>query len=97
VLYASSLLYALPSCPRAAFLARVEGVQQGDDFGAAHFADDEPVGAHPQCLADEFVEFHSAAPFDVGWTRLQSDHVGVVGAELGRDRKSTRLNSSHVK
>ena len=66
----------------AAFVAGVERGQQLDDLGAAHLADDEPVGPHPQRLADQGAQGDLAGALDVGRAGLEADHVRVVGAEL---------------
>ena len=43
----------------------VEGGEQLADLRAAHLTDDEPVGPHPQGLADEVDERHPTASLDV--------------------------------
>ena len=66
--------------------ALVAGVHRGehvDDLGAAHLADDQPVGPHPQRLPDQGAQGDLAGALDVGRPRLQGDHVPVVGPELG--------------
>ena len=71
-----------------ALVAGVEGGEQLADLGAAHLADDEPVGPHPQRLAHEVDEGDPADALDVGPTTLQPHDVGVRrGRARGRPRR----------
>ncbi len=69
--------------PRAALVAGVEGGQQVGHLGSAHLADHQPVGAHPQCLADEVPQGQLAQSLLIGRPGLEPHHVRVVGQELG--------------
>ena len=50
----------------AALVPGVEGGEELTDLGTADLPDDEPVGPHPQRLADEVDERHRPASLDVG-------------------------------
>ena len=61
------------------------GVQRGEQLahlGATHLAHDEPVGSHPQRLADQVDEGDPSDTLDVGPAPLQPHHVRMVGVEL---------------
>ena len=64
-------------------VAGVEGGQQVDHLGAAHLADDQPVGTHPQGLPDQGAEVDGARALDVGRPPLERDDVRMVRAQLG--------------
>nr|BFE77184.1 hypothetical protein GCM10020092_104850 [Actinoplanes digitatis] len=66
-----------------AVVPRVEGTEQVDDLGAPALADDEPIGAHPQCLAHQVGEADHARALDVRGPRLERDHVRVQRPQLG--------------
>ena len=48
-----------------ALVPGVEGGEQLADLRSTHLTHDEPVGAHPQGLADEVDEGHPTTPLDV--------------------------------
>src|SRR3989442_11351526 len=62
-------------------------VQEGVNLG--HGAVDAPPGAHFAPVEDEFLLDGREPSFILHW--------GEMGARWGIDRKSTRLNSSHVR
>ena len=66
----------------AALVPGVEGRQQVDDLAAAHLADDEPVGPHPQRLPDQGPHGHLARALEVGRPGLEPHAVRVVGRQL---------------
>ena len=58
--------------------AIVPGIERGEEFaqfGAATFAEHEPVGAHPQGFADESFESESARPLEIGLPRLETEEM----------------------
>ena len=59
----------------AALVAGVERGQQVDHLAAAHLADDQPVGPHPQRLPDQGADGDRAGALDVGRPRLERDDV----------------------
>ena len=65
-----------------ALVAGVQGREQLADLRAAHLADDEAVGPHPQGLADELDEGDPTDTLDVGPAALEPDDVRMVGVEL---------------
>ena len=67
----------------AAVVAGVERGQQVDHLGAAHLADHQPVGPHPQRLPDQGAQVDRAGALDVGGPALERDDVRMVGAQLG--------------
>ena len=64
----------------------------GEDLVAADLADDDPAGVHAQRPADEVGHGDRALALDVGFPRLQRDHVGVrrPGTRPGPARGSPR-------
>ena len=66
-----------------AVVAGVERGQEVDHLGAADLADDQPVGSHPQRLADQRAQLDRARALDVGRPALEPDDVRVVGTQLG--------------
>src|SRR6185312_5301350 len=67
-----------------AVVARVHGLQHVERLAAAHFADDDAVGAHAQTVAHEIALRDRAAPFDVGRTGFQPDDVRLAKLQLRR-------------
>jgi hypothetical protein len=59
---------------------RLEHVQR---FAAAHFADDDAIGSHAQCVAHEVTGGDLSAAFDVGRPALQSDNMGLAQSQFG--------------
>jgi hypothetical protein len=62
----------------------VEGGEQVGDLAAAHLADHQTVGAHPQRLAHQVAEAHRAGALHVGRPGQQPDDVRVGRGELRR-------------
>ena len=69
---------------RAAVVAGVERGEQVDDLAAAHLADHDPVGPHPQRLPDQVAHGHLADALDVGVAGDELDQMRMPGRELGR-------------
>ncbi len=69
--------------PRAAVVAGVERGQQIDDLGAAHFADDDAVGPHPQRLSHQVPHGDLAYPFDIRAPRDELHQVRMSRLQLG--------------
>ena len=67
---------------RAAVVTGVERGQQVAHLTAAHLADDQPVGAHPQGLADEVAQRDPAGALDVGRPGDQPHDVRVARPQL---------------
>ena len=67
----------------AALVAGVEGGEQLDHLAAAHLADHQPVGSHPQRLPDQVAQGDLAGTLDVGRPRLERDDVRMRRSQLG--------------
>ena len=65
-----------------ALVAGVERRHQVHHLRAAHLADHQPVGPHPQRLADQGPQLDGAGALDVGGPALQRDDVRMVGTQL---------------
>ena len=66
-----------------ALVARVHRLEHVERLGAADLADDDPVGAHAQGVADELANPDLALALDVRRARLERDHVLLLELELG--------------
>ena len=62
----------------------VHRLQHVERLAAAHLAHDQPVGPHPQRVADELADRDVAAALEARGTRLEPHDVRPVDAELGR-------------
>ena len=67
----------------SALVAGVEGGQHVDNLGAAHLADDEAIGTHPQRLPNKIAHGDLAGQFDVRGTGLEGHHVRMRRTKLG--------------
>ena len=67
-----------------AVVARVHRLEHVERLGAADLADDDPVGPHAECVADELADADLALSFDVRRTRLERDDVPLQQPQLGR-------------
>jgi hypothetical protein len=65
-----------------AVMAGVGRLEHVEDLWAADLTDDDAIGTHPEGVADQLAERHLAAPFDVGWARLEPDDVGTGELQL---------------
>jgi hypothetical protein len=65
-----------------AVVTRVHRLEHVQRLATANLADDDPVGPHPERVADQIPNRHLPAPFDVGGAGLQRDHMRSVEAEL---------------
>ena len=65
-------------------VAGIHRLQHVERRFVADLADDDPVGAHPQGVADEVADAYLAASLDVRWPRLESEHMFLVQLQLGR-------------
>jgi hypothetical protein len=66
----------------AAVVAGVERSQQVDDLATADLPDDQPVGPHPQRLADQVAQRHRAGGLHVRRPGEQPDDVRVHRRQL---------------
>ena len=74
----------------AALVTGVEGRQQVDHLGAAHLADDQPVGAHPQRLAHQGrAPSTSPAPSRLGGRASSQTQCGWSGRSSWESSTST--------
>jgi len=64
-------------------VAGVHGLEHVEGLCAAAFADDDSLGAHAECVADEVGGADGAFSFDVGWSRFQADDVVLLQLQLG--------------
>ena len=67
----------------AAVVAGVERGQQLAHLGAAALAEHEPVGAHPQRLAQQPCEADPAGALEVRLPRLERNEVRMPHPQLG--------------
>ena len=67
---------------RAAVVPGVQRREQVADLGAADLADDQPVRAHPQGLADQVAQGHPAGALDVRRAGDQAHDVRVPRPQL---------------
>ena len=51
-------------------------------LGAAHFADNDTVGTHPQRIADELALSDLADAFDIGRARLHLHHMWLLKTQF---------------
>src|SRR5690242_14776183 len=65
-------------------VARIHGLEHVQRFFATNLTDDDAVGTHTQRVDNELPLLNRAPAFDVGWTRLQSNHVVLVELQFGR-------------
>ena len=61
---------------------RVQSQEQIECFGIPHLADDEPVGAHAQCLLDEPPQRDLTGSFEARLPPLQGDEIRRIDGEL---------------
>ncbi|MNC08324.1 hypothetical protein D3C75_559050 [compost metagenome] len=67
-----------------AVVAGVHRRQHVQRLGAAHFANHNAVGTHPQAVAHQLPLAHLAAPLDVRRPGFQAHHVGLLQLQFGR-------------
>ena len=88
-------------------VARVHRLEHVERLGAAHLADDDPVGAHAQRVAHEVADRDVALALDVRRASLEAEHVALVERELGgvldrhdplvvRDRRRERVQQRRL-
>ena len=65
-------------------VAGVHRLQHIQGLAAADLADDDPVGAHAEAVANQLADRQLALPLHVGRAVLERDHVWVLDLELGR-------------
>ena len=63
-------------------MAGVHGLEHVEGLAAAALADDDPVGPHAQRVLHEVADGDLAPALDVGWARLEREHVFLVELEL---------------
>ncbi len=68
----------------AAVVAGVHGLEHVEGLGPAALADDDPVGPHPQRVADQVAGRDLARALDVGRPGLHPDDVRLLEPQLGR-------------
>ena len=61
-----------------AVVAGVHRLEHVERLGAAHLADDDPVGPHAERVADELADRDLALALDVLRARLEPEHVALV-------------------
>ena len=64
-------------------MAGVHRLEHVERLAAAHLADDDPVGAHPQGVAHERAQRHLAPALDVRRPALEPDDVRLRQPQLG--------------
>src|SRR5207302_1697692 len=67
----------------AAVVAGVHRLEHVERFGGAAFADDDPVGPHPQGVDDQVPDGDGAATFHVRAAGFQGDQVALAELQLG--------------
>lgn len=66
-----------------AVVAGVHGLQEVERLGATDFADDDPLGTHPQTVLDQIPHGHRAAALEIGRTGFQAHHVRLLQLQFG--------------
>ncbi len=61
----------------------VHGLDHVECLPAAHFADDQTVGAHAQRRPHQVANGHFSSTFGIRRPRFEANHVGVVEAQFG--------------
>jgi len=56
----------------------IQGSEQIHDFCSTNFADDDPIGSHPQGLPHEISHSDPSGSFDIGGPRLHAHNVRVL-------------------
>ena len=64
-------------------MAGVHRLQQVEGLGSAHFADDDPLGAHTQAVLDQVAHGDLALAFEVGRAGFQAHHVRLLQLQFG--------------
>ena len=67
-----------------AVVAAVQRLQHVERLGAAHLADDDPVRAHPERVADELPDRDLALSLEVRRSALEPQDVGLLEPKLRR-------------
>jgi hypothetical protein len=67
-----------------AVVAGVEGGEQVQRLDAPHLADHDPVGPHPQGIAQQVADRHLAPALDSRRPALEANDVGLLQPQLGR-------------
>ena len=67
-----------------AVVARVQRLQHVQALRAPHLSHHDPVGAHPQGVADQLADRHLAATLQVRRAGLETDHVALAQPQLRR-------------
>ena len=68
----------------APVVAGVHCLQHVEGLGAAHLTDQDPVGPHPEAVAQKLPDGELALALNVGRPVLERDHMRVVDLQLGR-------------
>jgi hypothetical protein len=64
-------------------MASVEGLEKLENLVSPAFPQDQPVGPHPEALAEKVAEADPAVAVRVGGPRHQGEKVAVAGGQLG--------------
>ena len=65
-------------------MAGVHRLEHVEGFGAANLADDDPIGTHPQSVANEFALIDRTGTFDIGWSRFELDDMRLLQPQFDR-------------
>jgi hypothetical protein len=65
-------------------MTRVHGLEHVERLAAANLADDDPIGAHPERVADQVANRHFSFALDVRGPCLERDDVRLDQKQLGR-------------
>ena len=59
-------------------MSGVHRLQHVECLATPDLTDHEPVGSHPECVAEEVSDGHLAPALDVGGAGLEADHVRLA-------------------
>ena len=74
---------------RSTVVPSVERAEQVDDLGTPDLTDDDPIGPHPERLADQLTDRNLARAFDIGGARNQVTRCGCGGASSAASSTQT--------
>ncbi len=63
-------------------MPRIHRLKHVDHFASPYFPDDDPIGSHPQAVANQGALGDFPRTFHTGRTRLETDHMGLLKAQF---------------
>lgn len=68
--------------PATTLMTGIHRRKQVDDFRSSDLTDHDTVGAHAQGLAHQIAQGDLTGAFEVGWTGLETDDMGMAWTQL---------------